>query len=168
MQFSDYMGLLNSLAAEAFTIWGILVTVSLGAIAFIGSVKRLTLPFGLIFSVVFLLFGVFNFLAMAQNISFRENVANTAKQRCPEEYEKNKDLVCRFAMTSRSTSVTGYFTAKMENQVLQGVLIAIVLVILVVISFLRSGVTENDNSNASASLSEDPNDTINTTEKPDA
>lgn len=142
MEFSSYVTLLSSLATEAFTIWGLLATVSIGLIAFVGSLKQITIPFGLTISFVFLLFAASNFLALEKNFTSRQIVAATAERMCPEDFKNNKDLVHRLAMTYDPDVETSKFIRhpKMAivNLALHIALVTIVAIILIGFTVARA------------------------------
>ena len=142
MEFSHYVTLLSSLATQAFTTWGLLATVSVGVIAFIGSVKKITIPFGLAISLVFAIFAVSNLLALEKNFTSRQVVANTAKRIHPEQYMENEDLMQRLAMTydpNLSINIfAGHSKVVKVNFIAHIILDVVILFILVLFTVSRS------------------------------
>lgn len=106
MDFNHYVDLLSSLSSEAFTIWGLLATVSLGVIAFIGSLKHLTIPFGLAICFIFAFFATSNYFALEKNFTSRQVVSEAAQDNCWEEFARNEALVRRFDLTYKPHVMT--------------------------------------------------------------
>lgn len=76
MSLDHYINLLISLSSTSLNIWGFLLTVSLGIIAFLGSVQSFRLPFAVILCALFVGFAASNYLALENNFKQREEVIN--------------------------------------------------------------------------------------------
>lgn len=129
MDFSHYIDLLSSLSSEAFTLWSLLATVSLGVIAFIGSLKRLTIPYGLAICLVFSFFAVSNYFALQKNFTSRQVVSDAAHENFEEDFASNEALVRRLDLTYEKD-------VKRDNLALHAALD--VIVVLIVLGFTLS------------------------------
>jgi hypothetical protein len=93
MGFEQYLNLLNSLQGSALNIWGFLLTVSLGIIAFLGSTKSINIPLAFVLCALFLGFSQSNYTALKRNFDQRIAIVTTVHEIAKNDSKFNKILV---------------------------------------------------------------------------
>jgi len=151
MHLSDYISLLVSLKSTSLTIWGFLLTVSLGIVAFVGSAQKVKMKTYMFLSLLFICFAASNRFALERNFTAREEIrdkiyscekykkfeslSGTDKAALPkktvcEEYEVNNLIFRSLAPREELKELFG-LSAKEANIRFQEIVSVFVLVILV-------------------------------------
>jgi len=106
MSIEQYLNLLISLSSSALNIWGFLLTVSLGIVAFLGSVNTVRLPLAFVLCLLFIGFSYSNHYALKRNIEQREAIISVIeKQEYPDSEFKeavalNQPIIDTFKVNS--------------------------------------------------------------------
>ena len=127
MDLFEYINLLIQLKAELQTIWGFLLTVSLGIVAFIGSAQSVKVGTYLVLGLIFIGFAGSNFRALEKNFDTREQVKILVKD-C-KTYEKHSALVTFLTPNETFFSYKG-ISEKEGNLGFQVVISLLVLIVV--------------------------------------
>ena len=91
MDIQDYISLLVTLKQSSQTIWGYLLTVSLGAVAFIGSAKDIKPLTTICLAILFIGFAAGNYHALDKNFKAREAIDKIIS--VDDSYNANSELI---------------------------------------------------------------------------
>jgi len=128
MYISDYIDTLVALKNNSFSIWGFLLTVSLGIAAFIGSAKSdINRNIYVIIFILFACFAVSNNRALDKNFQAREEIGKIVVT-C-KKYEINKNLIGALIPTEKFWLYNGISTRE-GNLIYQGIISALVLFVI--------------------------------------
>lgn len=130
MEIAQYIDLLKDLSDTAFTLWGFLLTVSLGIVAFLGSVNRLRMIVSVLLCVTFIGFAFSNYRALERNFEQRLavikviNEAKTTDVDLNEQYSVNKPIIDSFQINQKRLTENG-----LNFQVLVSAIVSLLILI---------------------------------------
>ena len=115
MELSEYINLLNTLDESALNIWGFLLTISIGIVAFLGTVKSIRMPVAIVLFTLFIGFATSNHRALKRNFDQRTVIQTSMKVHAKastafgKNYDQNRALVVAFSVTPKRVCTSMVF-----------------------------------------------------------
>lgn len=115
MGIDSYINLLNSLANSAATVWGFLLTVSLGTVAFVGSLKPTKYQTSLYVCIAYGFVVFSNYYALSRNFDRRtqiETVIETKAEQDPsfkQSLDNNQKIIDSYVLTESAQTKSHLF-----------------------------------------------------------
>ena len=120
MTLNEYINLLHTLSGTALTIWGFLLTVSLGIVAFLGSLKSPKIGTSIMLCLLFVGFSYSNHKALQKNfdrrIAINETILEISASKnndFKKAYEENKKIIKAFNISKGRKNEALWFQAIM-------------------------------------------------------